>query len=350
MNKQGDQLLSLRYLRGLAAMMVVIHHTRNPEPWLFNPLADYQAFARGVDIFFVISGLIMYAAARAETPVEFFKKRAIRVVPLYWVSTLLLLLMVVGFKPWLITHAQIEQTFRSILFIPYYSPSNPGKVFTFLIPGWTLNYEMFFYALFCMGLLLKRPLVWISWAIPVLVLAGVFWQPEQAAAKTYTSPIMLEFLGGIWLGWWYCRSGRPAAGWVLGGMLGLTALMMLPPVTDDAAELLYVKVVASVFVVWVALALAGRLPKLSLGTVLGDASYSIYLTHTVLALYVARKLWKHVPLSGAWQFYGWLLLATVSSAGIGVAAYLYIEKPLLARLRNFFLPAKRKQILSVVNE
>ena len=46
--------------------MVVAHHARNPAPWLFNPLENYNALAWGVDIFFAISGFLITSLLRHE--------------------------------------------------------------------------------------------------------------------------------------------------------------------------------------------------------------------------------------------------------------------------------------------
>lgn len=38
MQPNRSQLIAIQYLRGIAALMVVVHHARNPKPWLYNPL------------------------------------------------------------------------------------------------------------------------------------------------------------------------------------------------------------------------------------------------------------------------------------------------------------------------
>ena len=81
-------LRSIQYLRGIAALMVTLHHTLAgihggvPIPLLHG----------GVDIFFVISGIIMWrvTAERAVSPLAFMRRRLVRVVPLYWSVTSLM--------------------------------------------------------------------------------------------------------------------------------------------------------------------------------------------------------------------------------------------------------------------
>ena len=70
---------SVQYLRAVAALLVVLHHARSPKPWLFNPLEDFMGGTTGVDIFFVISGFIMFTAARSEQVGTFVWRRLVRV-------------------------------------------------------------------------------------------------------------------------------------------------------------------------------------------------------------------------------------------------------------------------------
>jgi exopolysaccharide production protein ExoZ len=45
------QLNSIQYLRAASALIVVLHHARNPIRGFFNPLEHFDAFAWGVDVF-----------------------------------------------------------------------------------------------------------------------------------------------------------------------------------------------------------------------------------------------------------------------------------------------------------
>ena len=146
--QSNDHLLSIQYLRAVAALMVVFHHIINAKPWLFNPLENYPSLATGVDIFFVISGFIMYVAARNEAPLEFLKKRIIRIVPLYWVATLAFVIVKTKLHIFSLTPEDWLHIAKSLAFIPHHDPTNPGKIWPYLIQGWTLNYEMFFYLIF----------------------------------------------------------------------------------------------------------------------------------------------------------------------------------------------------------
>ena len=83
--RQGRTLEGVQYLRGVAALMVVVHHARG---YFGVEAADWSTFgSRGVDVFFVISGFIMaFVTQRYQPDVsrwpqvrDFLVKRVIRV-------------------------------------------------------------------------------------------------------------------------------------------------------------------------------------------------------------------------------------------------------------------------------
>lgn len=335
-----NQLVTIQYLRAVAALMVVIHHARNPAVWLFNPLENYDAFSYGVDVFFVISGFIMFVAARDEACYDFLKKRVIRVAPLYWIATVLFVVISTRLNPWPILFENFGHIMKSLLFIPHFSPSVPEKIWPYLIPGWTLNYEMFFYLIFFCGLVVKKPIVVTNFVIGMLFLMGCLMHFEGAFFATYTDPIMLEFLAGIWIG--YLHTRFKLSGWfgfsIIFGFLGL---FLLPIIGNGYAveRLLY-----SSFIVLGAVSVCNISPYNNILNILGNASYSIYLTHGVISLGVSSRLWRLMPVEGWLQFLGWIFFSLFISAAVGVLFHIYIEKPLL----DWLLSKPRKTTASLV--
>lgn len=137
-------------------MMVVWHHAAGQipgmsarVPWVFG--------TSGVDLFFVISGfIVVVTTAGVDTkPFDFWRRRIVRVVPLYWLLTLLMVTVAL-IAPGLFKTLKVapETVLQSLLFIPHFSQSFSGVVWPLLVPGWTLNFEMFFYALFGLALIL----------------------------------------------------------------------------------------------------------------------------------------------------------------------------------------------------
>ncbi len=224
-----DTLFNIHALRGLAAMLVVFCHANvwaERHPW------SIATGANGVDLFFVISGFIMVFTTRLPTVTAplFVQHRLIRVVPLYWLITLLVFCLV-AVMPALFkgTRADFGELLLSLAFIPFMKSSGIAQPMVFV--GWTLNYEMFFYALFACGLLLRNRLIGtlaVIGALAVLVLVGQLWAPAGVIPHFYTQPLIAEFAYGMLLGLWWRRVG--AAPWVrrlacCGLVLGLTAFL-----------------------------------------------------------------------------------------------------------------------------
>lgn len=323
---------AIQYLRAIAALMVVLFHAQSPGS--FNPLKGYPATAWGVDIFFVISGFIMYAIARNESPREFLVRRIIRVVPLYWLATLTLLYMHQQSAILSMSRELVDHIVKSLFFIPHYNLAMPDNVWPYLIPAWTLTYEMFFYILFAIGLALHHVRVTVIVTITLLVIAGQLHPFSTPITMTLVNPIMLEFLMGILIASAYLTYGLPARlAWLL--PIGLISLMSLPFI-DTPGPILFWKIVFSSMIVLGAVAMGDRAPPSRLWNLLGDASYSIYLTHTVFSLELARRILAVLPLSGIPQFAVWVVLSLGISAIIGVLIYILIEKPVLNWLRDMW--------------
>ena len=144
-------LQSIQILRGLAASAVLAFHAAQRSGHSFT------IGAAGVDVFFVISGYIMWSVMRdGPSPRSFLTRRLARIVPLYWAVTLAMVAFsaVPGALP------NLQLTWRhvllSLLFVPHAAPD--GAVFPVLVPGWTLTYEMFFYAILTAALWLPASL------------------------------------------------------------------------------------------------------------------------------------------------------------------------------------------------
>ena len=175
---------TIQYLRAIAAMMVVWHHAREQLPGLkfFFPS---EFGPSGVDLFFVISGFIMVATTTGPgRPFNFIARRLIRVVPLYWLLTCTMVAL--AWKlPQLFRTIDLApaHVLQSLLFIPHYSPSFPGMAWPVLVPGWTLNFEMFFYAVFAATLSLAQPMrLWALAAVmSTLVIVGLSMGPFAGA-------------------------------------------------------------------------------------------------------------------------------------------------------------------------
>jgi len=194
-------LNSLQILRGLAAWTVVIHHiiqsyfmgdTKNSV--IFMIIHKYGSI--GVDIFFILSGVVMgiVAAKYMKSGVTFGINRVIRVVPVYWFYTLILVLSILLFPTGTyLTWWEGNSLLKSILFIPNINPNGYGY-FPTLYVGWTLIYEMFFYLLFTLILILRVPYPTITCAFTLIVIA-ILTRNNNFLGQS--SLLLIEFSIGI---------------------------------------------------------------------------------------------------------------------------------------------------------
>ena len=291
--KRTNVVLPIQYLRGIAALVVVWHHARGQLPGL-SLLLPNEFGAHGVDLFFVISGFIMVltTTGKEATPWQFFKRRLVRVAPLYWLVTTALVTLTV-LAPNLLNTVKPTPgtTLMSLLFIPHLSIGNPGMVWPILVPGWTLNYEMFFYALFALSLFAPHPLVLLLSILAALVAFGqASWAVADPILTTYTSPLLLEFAVGACIGRLWIAA-PPRWRWLQWRSCGLKAL--------------------------------------------GDASYSIYLSH-MFTLAVLRMMWMRVDSQASLPIQGFVFMpiSLALCALVGWAVFRTIERPLLERLSS----------------
>ena len=148
---------SIQTLRAIAALSVVaVHIPPDIRARGYGEVFDFPQGAFGVDLFFVISGFVMayssrHLFAREHAPCEFILRRCARIVPTYWLVTTFVLYLSIKAR----TDLSWQHTAASYLFIPYPRPSD-GAMLPLLLLGWTLNYEIFFYGVFAVGLRLRR--------------------------------------------------------------------------------------------------------------------------------------------------------------------------------------------------
>lgn len=298
------KLYGIQYLRGLAALAVVVFHAAERTG------GHFAIGAAGVDVFFVISGFIMWVitAERPVSPLRFLAERARRIVPVYWIVTGV---MVVGALAGLFPNLRLTVGYvlASLLFVPSRSPGD-GQIWPVLVQGWTLNYEMFFYLVFALTLLLRpRPRLAALAAIFLsLTVAGLVVHSRNPLWLTYTNPIILEFLLGALLGkfWLEVRVPGPSTGVGL-IVLALIGFTFVGVTYIGFGPLVLGPLAAALVTGTLALERRGVLGHVRPLAYIGDASYSIYLWHT-LAVSVAVK------------FAGWLALPFLPSFAIAVLA------------------------------
>lgn len=347
-------IYNLQSIRAAAAILVFFYHSEIywkdvlPSTWLF------KLGLAGVDVFFVLSGFIMAATttSRDVSATSFFSHRIFRVVPLYWIITLLFtLLFFSGFKPVGLIELTPEYLVKSLFFIPFLRGGTAEPIVTV---GWTLNYEIFFYFLFSLCLFIpnvraRHPSVII---LILLALLPRFLGSANFYAIYYGNPIILEFCLGI--------ASYHCVGWMKKALdpkqlvplvvifIATSLLFLLAPAFGLTAEGTTSSSSASAFIRPFTWGLAGFLAILSAvllersgyvsrrGLVpIGDASYSIYLIHG-LVLHGSYKIVSVFSPSPLVLALATTTIALVLSIAVGLVLFRYLESPVNKMLRNSF--------------
>jgi exopolysaccharide production protein ExoZ len=314
----------LQALRGLAALSVVTYHAFQ---WIDDRL---WVGAAGVDVFFVISGFIIWTVASADEahPAVFFWRRLTRVAPAYWVATGAVIL-VAALWPTLMRQVTLSPAHiaLSLAFLQHIDPR--GLPFPVLPPGWSLNYEAVFYLLVTLVLLAPAPLRFrlILSALALVIAFGVLDPPAYYLGANM---MMLQFGAGVWLARRQQLGGRTppwfGAGLAVAGVALLAAMGLTGLRSDLWRPILWGAPAAMIVAGALALEPLRRLAPPKLLLALGDASYAIYLCHFVAVALAAAALGVGRP----WLF---VPAAVLASLAAGLAFHRLVERPLIRAAR-----------------
>ena len=312
----------MQALRGLAALSVVTYHA-------FQWIDDrFWVGAAGVDVFFVISGFIIWtmASGRESRPGVFFWRRLTRVAPAYWLVTGVVI-AIATLWPTLLRQVALSPSHvaLSLAFIQHIDPR--GLPFPVLPPGWSLDYEAVFYALVTLVLFAPAPLRFrlILAALGAVVVFGVLDPPAYFLGANM---MLLQFGAGVWLAR-RAELGRRILP-EIGAALAVIGLILLAGqgLTGLRSDLWrpWLWGVPAAMIVAGAMALEPAFAPPRLLVRLGDASYAIYLCHFIAVAVVAR-------LVGVWPIWRFVPAAVVVSLAAGLVFHAAVERPLIAWAR-----------------
>jgi peptidoglycan/LPS O-acetylase OafA/YrhL len=330
------KLTWIQSFRGIAALMVLLFHANeaahSPYPALFS-------FGQsGVDIFFVLSGFIIFYVHSADAGQpsrlpRYLYRRMTRIYPPYWLASLAVLFPALLKPGWVgpekLAPGSLLESF-SLLPLGFLTDLP-------LLPvGWTLFYEIAFYLIFAATLLLPKkafvPImaVWLAASLAHCLCLDPKTSPRFAAI--WLSPHTLEFSAGMALAFWQKKSGPLprlntflATASLLAGLLFLAfgpRMLALGLLNDSLAMVLYAGGIGVFFLVFCLCREQKNSQAPAAFRFLGDASYSLYLVHFPIIAAAA----KFLPAGGVWAY------AAIALCG-GIAFYLFAEKPLLKLLR-----------------
>ncbi len=358
--KPTVRLETIQFLRGVAVLAVVISHaTHELASLLAGHLRDFdeKRFPGdfGVDLFFVISGFIMVHVcrdmfARPGAAGDFIRRRLVRIVPLYWIMTTAMIAVVVLLPDSVDTATNDwHQWLASYFFFPYERASD-GLVRPVLGLGWSLQYEMLFYVLFALGLLLPRRFgipavvamivaVWLGGSMAIGTGGSGGGASGGAWAQFLSRPIVLEFAAGTLLGWAFVRGARlPLGVCVFFGVLGV-ALLYAAPTFDEMVDLSrHILYGVPALLLVVAFTFFPGAAHMRVGPVsleIGETSYATYLTHPFVlgGLSLVADRLDLTAIFGP-QFFTlvYMLVACVSCLAVGYCVHYLLDRPLTHRI------------------
>ena len=339
-----DCYVNVQAMRAIAALLVVLGHTlalggMELPPFLGGGLVHTFAYA-GVDIFFVISGFVICAAAgkhltstsnsnglrRASA---FLVRRVFRIYPLYWVLLLAAFCLAHFLNPGLL--ALPRELIVNLFLLT--ERSNP-----ILSPAWSLVFEMYFYLCTAIILFLSRS----RWLVLMVVWFGLSCVLIFSAkslgleGRLYADPLLLEFGFGCLIFFAISRN------YVIAPMLAFVTLLLgvvfflwgaqqtlhqglLPPMPRVQSF-----GIGSALFLYALICLEHQarftMPRLLIA--LGTISYSIYLVHRPLIdlglILVAR--YQIQVQAYPTLFSGLVIVIVIATSAV---LYRYLERPMM---------------------
>ncbi len=311
-------------LRALFALGIVLHHGLELWP-AAQPLQRFGFGSLAVYAFFVITAfgveVSLAGAERRPTAGAFLSRRLLRLLPMYWLATLLLAALM-----WRrdLPVSFLDELLPSLLLWPHWSMVHPDRIWPILVPGWSLTYVVAYCLLAAACLALPRRRTLMAGVLLALPPLGLWLAPEAPWLRTLTSPSLLSFVGGLVVARLFLDGWFRSPGWVWLMPAGAALVGIGQGLGWQLANVLG----GAVFFAGVLpLGVSRSLGRATLLMKVGGASYSIYLVHTL----VQGSALRHVGLErldgpfGALLFVGLFVLLPIV---VGMAVHRLVERPL----------------------
>lgn len=344
------KIQNIQALRGIAVLSVVFFHLLMIERKYGGSrtiLPDFFQFGMfGVDLFFVISGFVMFTVSRGKFQIpkhafKFLYRRVARIYPTYWVYSILVLIVFLIRPSW-VNNSQGNQVdiLSSFLLLP-------SHTLPLVMVGWTLIHEMYFYLMFFVIFLLipERHLTYaiLLWGIGV-VLLNLNSESSSPVIGIISHPLTLEFLGGCILASIYYKKEFKIKSSILLLLAGLSLFAAIygylsyNRATGQIAPLGWWRIVifgmpALLMVYCLTNVERNGFVIHSSLIYIGDASYSLYLSHG-LTLSAIGRVWSIFPSDDVLDNIIIMPFLVIPVLIVGFISYRMVEKPLLKLSRR----------------
>lgn len=329
---------SIQLLRGIAALLVVLLHIAvKGEQYGNNALQNFTIGGAGVDLFFIISGYIMCLSThnRSLSSSTFMFARARRILPLYWLSTTMALVIFL-YNPALVNRSGgTTSIWASYLLFP-----NGDKFLN--ANGWTLSIELAYYIVF--GLFIGKgtykAILFSSVILLSLVITGYCIHSTHPLFLFSTDPLFLEFVMGMGLFNLFAKKKlylKPQYGLLCCGIaLAVVVAEMHAAIPGmETQRVVYWGLPMLLFFTGL-ISMEPYIQHSHTAVVqllahIGDASYSLYLFHPFLLGGTAMLLKGCNAANDPLLFASVLIIVAV---GMGYLIYWFVEKPLTALVKR----------------
>jgi peptidoglycan/LPS O-acetylase OafA/YrhL len=269
-------------LRILAASWVVFFHLNQPIKPIDNWYRDFCKYGHlGVPIFFMISGYcILIALQHAQKPAEFIVRRFFRIFPPYWFSLVVtaMIILLLKFTTSVNSVAIIPKNITGIVATLTLTTTPVTHIKTINWVYWTLSYEAFFYlAVFACAFFKKQYFVI---ALIVVTLLSIVLPQFESGPLFFLNLWPLFSLGVVI----YQLLHQPAYKWFNMALLVFTAVDFYA--THQSLIYLVLCLITGALIV-----INHFKPlKSNLLSRYGDVSYSLYLVHVPISIYLLGHL------------------------------------------------------------
>ncbi|MGJ0125961.1 acyltransferase family protein [Pantoea sp. RHCKP32] len=306
-------LKSIHYTRGFAALLVVMFH------YSFMYIGKVEPFNRiflnggfGVDLFFLISGFIItYVTAKSGRVSSFFVKRFFRIYPLFLFILIISSIFLIRYS----VHPLWSMIKSGLFILQDYNRPAPAFDYNFIGPAWTLSYEIWFYFVFGIAMILnhKHRVLIASF----ILLAQVFMLQftitgsvslnsgyvaslgdssyTDHALKFLSTSLHLEFLLGMWLCEAFIRGWMKVKYTISGPMIMLLSMLSgwlyFSNVFYGYGFTEFNLIALPLFFAIIMYESNFKIPNLRILSFFGDISFSIYITH----FFIMYLLLEHPP-------------------------------------------------------
>lgn len=333
----------IQVLRGFAAMAVLLYHIDiQLQAWFPQRILNFEYGELGVDFFFALSGFIITYIHFKDITFKgnvknFIAKRCIRIFPFYWLAVI----VSIAFDPqkfygW-------PNLFRNLLL--FRLPLSQMQ----LGVAWSLIFEIVFYAIFAVAIAAGwrvARFILAAWLLLILINVGDIFA-WSSLMQVIANNLIVEFLCGCAAGYLFINSKHRLSGFqfIVSQLILLGIILLLFYVGFDRFSLVMVATfgLTSALIIFY-FATLDRLQRFRALAwrplvIAGDASYSIYLTHTIYVPIVVQGMSLLFDLRASTMSTGYalLLLLFVISVALGIVIHLLVEKPMLVFLRRRFI-------------